>query len=310
MQVSSYTAPMSWHAAARRAAQSLGLDPRYVRRLRWASKAKAVRRVGAPLRGNLAFVLSDPEPDNFTYALQNETELAAWLAAVTNADAELAARLIDEARRDAVLATRLHDAAARRWLWTKPAPPLGKRLAWYALARLLRPALIVETGVHDGLGSLVLLRALELNGEEGHAGSLLSFDVNPAAGWLVGSHPLWELRIQSTTDGLELLERRPPVGLFIHDSLHTYEHERFEFEVATARMSTTGVLLTDNAHGTRALADVCREAGLCYFDFHEVPADHFYPGGAMGAGRRCEFQLQVLGSALQDQLSSVDEPGS
>jgi hypothetical protein len=57
---------MSWHATARGAAQRLGLDPRYLRRLRWISKARAVSSVGAPLHTNLSFVLTDPEPHNFT----------------------------------------------------------------------------------------------------------------------------------------------------------------------------------------------------------------------------------------------------
>jgi hypothetical protein len=104
---------------------------------------------------------------------------------------------------------------------------------------------------------------------------------------MVGSHVLWELRLEPAARGLpSLLSDGPPVGLFIHDSLHTYENERGELELGAAHLAADGVLLSDNAHATTALADLCRERGLAYFEFRERPAGHFYPGGAIGAGRR------------------------
>jgi hypothetical protein len=277
---------MSWHARAREVAQRLGLDPRYVRRLRWISKARAVRRVGGSLSANLAFVLADPEPDNYSYELANELELAAWVGAVSHRGAEAAQLALAEVRGDTGLSERLRSSTAGHWWWSKPEPPFGKRLAWYALVRLIKPALVVEAGVHDGLGSLLLLRALERNAQEGDLGRLVSFDVNPAAGWLVGTDPRWELRIESTRSGLPaLLADSPAVGLFIHDSLHTYEHERFELRTVAPHLAPGGMLVSDNVHATPALAQTSAEFGLEYHEFVERPSGHFYTGGAMGGGR-------------------------
>lgn len=278
---------MSWQATARAAVQRVGVDPRYLRRLRWIAKARAIRSVGAPLRSNLRFALLDPEPANFTYELANEGELAEWIAAAASCARALADGLLQEVRSDEVLAQRLDRATARRWLWAKRRPPYGTRAGWYAIARITKPRLIVETGVHDGLGSSLLLRALERNSEEGAHGRLTSFDVNPAAGWLVGSHPLWELRIEPTREGLaHVLAAGPPLGVFIHDSLHTYENERFELRAAAAHLGPGGVLISDNAHGTAAFAETCAESGLHSAVFHERSRGHFYPGGAVGAGWR------------------------
>ena len=278
---------MPWHVSARRAAQRVGIEPRYLRRIRWISKARAVRRYGSRVRDHIGYVIAGPEPDNFTYRLANDDELAAWVAAVAGVDRARAQDVLGEARGDRVLAARLRGATAAHRLWSKSSPPFGKRLAWYALARLLAPALVIETGVHDGLGALALLRALERNAQEGNVGRLVSFDINPTSGWIVGSHALWELRIESALAGLPaLLAGGPPVGLFIHDSLHTYENEHGELTLGARHLAPGGVLLSDNAHATPALADVCSEFGLHYFEFRERPADHFYPGGAMGAGRR------------------------
>lgn len=275
---------MSWHVTARRAAQRAGLDPRFLRRLRWIRKTRAVLSAGQPLRRHARFVLADPEPDNFTYDLANLAELARWVALVADCEPAEAERLVGEPGADSQLTARLRSATAGRWLWSKPAPPFGKRLGWYAIARVLEPELIVETGVHDGLGSLLLLHALERNDA---AGRLVSFDINPASGWLVGSDPRWELRIEAASDGLPaLLARSPSLGLFIHDSLHTYANEHAELSIAAAHLAPGGVLISDNAHATSALRDVCGQFGLTYHEFRELPRNHFYGGGIVGAGWR------------------------
>lgn len=276
----------SWHVTARRTAQALGVDPRYLRRLRWIHKAAVIRRDGASLRRNLRYVLLDPETDNFTYDLANRTELAAWVAAITDCDPALASRYVGEPAQDEVLAARLHAATAGRWLWTKRDPRFGKRLGWYALARVLRPGLIIETGVHDGLGSMALLRALERNADEGTPGRLVSFDINPKAGWLVGAHPLWELRIQSSQAGLgEVLAGPVSPGVFIYDGTHSVQAELQEFEAVQPRLPTGGVLVSDDAHNG-ALASVCQTHGLSYHEVAERPVGHFYPGSLLAAGRR------------------------
>ena len=278
---------MSWHATARVAAQRIGLQPGYLRRLRWITKARAVRRSGARVNQHLGYVLGGAEPDNFTYELSNQAELVSWVAEAAGSSEVQVRALFAEAEADRVLAERLAAATARRWFWSKRSPPFGKRLAWYALTRLRRPALVVETGVHDGLGSLILLRALERNREEGAEGRLVSFDINPAAGWMVGAHPLWELRIEPAVDGLPgVLGQRGELGVFVHDSLHTYENELAELDLAAAALAEDGVLISDNAHASTALADTCERRGLRYFHFQERPEGHFYGGGAIGAGRR------------------------
>lgn len=275
-----------WHATARELAQRIGIDPRSLRRLRWVHKARAVRRSGHSVRRQWRFVLASPEPDNYTYAITNEAELANWAAGVARCDEATAQALVEEPAHDAELADRLRSATAQHRLWTKPVPPFGKRLGWYALARALRPRRVIEIGAHDGLGSLLLLRALELNQREGHPGTLTSFDVNPAAGWLVGEHPQWKLRIQSSAEGLaQVISPSTPVDMLIYDGWHTFEAEYADLRVAAEHLSPQGVLVSDDAQVTQALARLCEELGFDYSEFQEVPVDHFYPGAVLAAGR-------------------------
>ncbi|HSC04066.1 MAG TPA: class I SAM-dependent methyltransferase [Solirubrobacteraceae bacterium] len=245
-----------------------------------------MRRSGHQIRRHWQFVLASPEPDNYTYPIANEAELAVWTAAVARCDEAAARALVEEPSHDVELAERLRTATAGHWLWTKRSPPFGKRLGWYALVRALRPQRVIEIGAHDGLGSMLLLRALELNQRDGFPGTLVSFDVNPAAGWLVSQHPLWQLRIQSSDEGLpEVVSPASLVDMLIYDGWHTFEAEYADLRVAASHLSADGVLVSDDAQVTRALAQLCEELGFAYSEFQEVPVDHFYPGAVLGAGR-------------------------
>ena len=280
------TSRATWHATAREAAQRIGIDPRSLRRMRWVHKAWAVRRSGHHIRRHWQFVLASPEPDNYTYDISNESELAAWVAGVAGCDEAAARDLVQEPSQDVELATRLRASTADHWRWSKRAPPFGKRLGWYALARALRPRRVIEIGAHDGLGSLLLLRALELNQRDGHPGALTSFDVNPAAGWLVGEHPQWQLRIQSSDEGLpEVLVPDAPLDMLVYDGWHTFEAEYADLRVAADHLTPQGVLVSDDAQVTQALARLCEELGFDYAEFQEVPVGHFYPGAVLAAGR-------------------------
>ena len=110
--------------------------------------------------------------------------------------------------------------------------PYGRRLGWYAIVRHLKPSLLVETGIHDGLGSSVLLRAIERNAAEGVDGrpDLLR---HPARGRVADPRALRARHDVRTGVSLGLLAgavRGQAIDFFVHDSDHRYEYETAEFE--------------------------------------------------------------------------------
>ena len=132
---------------------------------------------------------------------------------VTGVPLDTLSGYVSEADQDPELGERL----ARRLRWrfdVKRRPQLGNRLGWYVLIRALRPELVVETGIYNGLGSLTLLRALEHNRTEGAPGRLVSFDRSETAGWLVdernGQH--WERVLGATADTLGANAERSSSG--------------------------------------------------------------------------------------------------
>jgi predicted O-methyltransferase YrrM len=255
--------------------------PRLLRRvhLLWFYRTFARRKPRAALR----YALRGRETSNFTYDIANREELAAFAAGALGRDESEVLRLFAEIEGDEPLLDAL-GASLRRQRDRNQRPMLGRRIVWYAAARIARPQIAVETGTHDGLGSAVIARALQRNEEEGDAGRLLTFDVDPATGWLipaqVRSHV--DRHIGDVRETLAAALVDLPVGMFVHDSVHTYEHELFELRTVMAAAAPGIVLISDNAHASRALADFAQEQNASFHFVPEIPVDHFYPGGGVG----------------------------
>ena len=158
---------------------------------------------------------------------------------------------------------------------------LGRRVGWYALVRLLRPRVVVETGVDKGHGSVVLCAALLRNAAEGFPGRYYGTDINPYAGYLL-SEPYSSVGEVLYGDSIQSLRTIPEIDLFINDSDHSAEYERQEYETILSRLSPTGMILGDNCHCNDVLAQFSKENGRQFIFFREVPKDHWYPGAGIG----------------------------
>lgn len=145
--------------------------------------------------------------------------------------------------------------------------------AIYALVRLLRPRVLVETGVADGFTSAHILQALEDNGE----GHLYSIDLpspllprGKSPGWIVEERlrGRWDLRIGDAAALLPpLLEELGSLDFFLHDSLHTYEHMSLEFRLAWPRLAAGGVFLSHDVGQNAAFLDFLSEEGVSWRDW-------------------------------------------
>lgn len=242
------------------------------------------RTYRAPIRPRtLPLLLFNKEVANFTYEISNCEEIGRFVAAVVGIPAAEGIRYVQELEEDDDLRRRLETRLRARPDRNNRAA-YGRRAGWYALARARKPRLLVETGTHDGLGTAVLLRAIERNAAEGRQGTLLSFDIRPDAGWLVDDElARWlDKRIGDARALLPEALVGAELDMFVHDSHHTYEHETFEFETVFPAASPGAVLVSDNAHGGTAFRDFCERHGLDFSVVLERPRNHFYPGAGIG----------------------------
>jgi hypothetical protein len=255
----------------------------------------------------IRYLASGRELSNFTYEIQNRDDLLEFIARSFGIPPSAVVPLAAEIEGDAVLRSNLERRLASR-RDREPHAFFGRRVGWYCVCRLLAPSVVVETGTRDGLGTALLLRALEHNRRLGHPGMLLSFDIDPTSGWLVGDEyvTFLELHIGDTRTTLPLALNLRQVGLFIHDSLHTYEHELFEFNTALQNGTNDIVLISDNAHATSALSDLASAAGMEFAFFAERPRDHFYRGGGIGLAFSEAARARVATLRAEDAATPED----
>ena len=137
-----------------------------------------------------------------------------------------------------------------------------KILLQYAVVRALTPQCIIETGIANGVSSSYLLLALYRNGQGClHSIGLADPQFLPPGGepgWLVPAwlHNRWQMHIGDARTVLPpLLLQIAGIDVFIHDSLHSYEHMLWEFETAYPALRQGGLLISDDALWNSAFCD-------------------------------------------------------
>lgn len=257
-------------------------------------RTKMVARYDARLiRRSMAWLIFNRETTNFTYDLQplNRDQLAWFVSAVSGAEIAQVRTWMQELEddRDLVRNVTLRLSSNPRWRISATEPHWARRLGWYALVRALQPDHVVETGTHLGLGSCAIAAALLRNGH----GRLTTIDVNQEAGYLI-AEPWAQVIDRRTGDSVEILAGLRDIDFFLHDSLHTYDHETRELLAVEPNLSDDAMVLSDNAHESSALADWSERSGRRFLFFAEQPLDHWWQGDGIGAAwmdRRLSWDL-------------------
>ncbi len=253
----------------------------FLPRLRQASRSYNFRYGQILNRG-----VTSREDTNFTYELteDNILYLAHTVAVVANVKPETVLTYIREAQTDEVLRQYVLDktkvSSYRRVADLRV--EFGRRLGWYALVRLQKPAVVIETGVDKGLGAVLLCSALLRNRAEGNPGRYYGTDIAPKAGYLLdGAYKeVGEVLYGDSLTSLKAFSK--PIDLFINDSDHSSQYEHDEYRVVLPKLSTTGIILSDNAHETGVLARLSLEVDRKFVYYQEVPKGHWYPGAGIG----------------------------
>jgi predicted O-methyltransferase YrrM len=159
---------------------------------------------------------------------------------------------------------------------------IGRRIGWYALIRIRKPKFVVETGVHHGVGALVINSALHRNRKEGYYGEYLGTDINPNSGELI-IHPFNEQCSVVIDDSIATLQSLViPIDLFINDSDHSAEYEAAEYSSIEKKLSMDAMILGDNSHASDSLRRFSEKTNRHFIFFKEEPFNHFYSGAGIG----------------------------
>lgn len=234
----------------------------------------------------LKWGFSSNEHTNFTYDLTNDNllYLSHLIAVCTKKTPEEIKQYIDELNTDDELKNYISEITSKSKLkkFADSDVHFAKRLGWYAFARIMKPKIIVETGVDKGLGSVVLCSALLKNKEEGYDGIYYGTDINTKAGYLLDGKyaTVGKILYGDSIESLKTINEK--IDLFINDSDHSAEYEYLEYQTIRSRISDKAIVLGDNSHVTNKLALFSLEEKRQFIFFKEVPENHWYPGGGIG----------------------------
>lgn len=171
---------------------------------------------------------------------------------------------------------------------------IARRVGWYTFIRVTKPRWVVETGVHHGVGALVICAALSKNCEEGFEGSYLGTDINPFAGHLLRD-PFKRFGNVIIGDSLETLRKIDfEIDIFINDSDHSKSYEASEYSSIRTKLSPKAIILGDNCEETDELRIFSQENGRDFIYFKEEPHKHFYDGAGMGISYKPNELLKYI----------------
>jgi predicted O-methyltransferase YrrM len=152
----------------------------------------------------------------------------------------------------------------------RPGHLFGKLI--YFLVRSLQPDVMIETGVAHGVSSWTILNAMHKN----QKGKLYSIDLpnldtkrtfnvenySLQSGWVVPDilRQRWELLLGKSSDVLPpLLKKLGSADIFFHDSDHSYENMKYEFETVFDFIKPGGLIISDDVHKNNAFSEFVDE---------------------------------------------------
>lgn len=221
---------------------------------------------------------------NFYYDItdKNLIDLCHLLSTILSEDYKKVYSYANELKMNSDLISFIHNEFADDSKMKDAKIAFARRIGWYVLIRITRPQLVIETGVHQGVGALVITSALMKNIGEGSHGRYLGIDIDPNSGVLFkGKYAeVGEIKIG---DSIEILNGlSDPADLFISDSDHEDEYETEEYESFIPLLKENSIIISDNSHANSVLADFSLKYNRNYVFFAESPLDHWYPGAGIG----------------------------
>jgi len=241
-----------------------------------------------PLKRLSQWILLGKEDSNFYYKINslNRNQIISSLAFALETSFENVERYVLEIEDNKEFESDVEEFFRRSNTPITSSPDLGRRIAWYALTRILKPKVVVETGVAHGLGACVISCALIENEKEGFSGEYFGTDIDPAAGVVYQGVYSTKGRVLfgDSKESLKNLDKK--IDLFINDSDHDPKYEYEEYLIVEPKLTTNAWILGDNAHASESLLRFSREKNRRFLFIAERPEKHWYPGAGVGISIR------------------------
>jgi len=240
--------------------------------------------LGPRLKHGFRWIFRDTETSNFYYRLSelNRQQLAHFVAVITKTSHAQVLAFFAELEGDSQLRHHLQRLLRESDQPSQIQVEFGRRLGWYAFTRIMKPRVVIETGVDHGVGACVLASALLRNIAEGFPGKYVGTEMRPDAGKLLAEPYTKVGRVIYGDSNTTLRAFSEEIDLFINDSDHSADYEYDEYTSIASKISESALVIGDNSHVTNKLAEWSVENGRKFLFFSEKPQEHWYPGAGIG----------------------------
>lgn len=188
----------------------------------------------------------------------------------------------DLKKKEAWYSSKCWGKTGRGYISTFGAVSYQVGIKYYSLVRKMKPKILVETGVCNGISSTFLLLAIAKN----DCGKLYSIDFpevegkkyddkvfwegkkgdtipsGKESGWVIPDYlrKNWDFIKGKSQDKLpKLLNNLESIDFFLHDSEHSYECMWFEFNLAYEFLKLEGILISDDIHWNQSFYDFSKK---------------------------------------------------
>ena len=132
----------------------------------------------------------------------------------------------------------------------------------HSCVKLLKPQLMVETGIANGVSSAYILKAMN----ENNTGKLISIELRKDlnAGSLVPENlrVRWQIEYGSSLKVMEnMFKEHGFIDAFLHDSEHTYGYMLSEYRLAWPHIRDGGLMISDDVGANNAFLEFAESVG-------------------------------------------------
>lgn len=207
------------------------------------------------------WALKKTENDNFYYDLddKNLQDLISLIYSLTNNTYVDVERYALEIRNDFNLKRHLESFFKNDPNLQDIQVEFGRRIDWYVFIRLMKPKLVVESGVHHGVGACLITAALMKNAHDGFIGKYVGTEIDTTAGALF-VEPYKQYGEIIYGDSIKSLdELKNSIDIFINDSDHNHDYEYREYEIIKSKLTKNFIILGDNSHVSSSLHNFAKK---------------------------------------------------
>ena len=158
----------------------------------------------------------------------------------------------------------------------------GRRLGWYAIARAIKPKVVIETWIDKWLWWVLLCEAISKNTNEWYKWKYYWTDINPDAGYLISGKykKYWEILYGDSIESLNKLNVK--IDLFINDSDYSQDYEYDEYLAIKDKLTKKAIVLWDNSECSDKLSKFSIKYNRKFIYFDEQAKNHWTKWAGIG----------------------------